>query len=459
MLIILPRVNCNSFRYLLKNCLRTYQSWQKVIMKDEVMPPSRSDPIIKKLDNQLFNSIFTPELENLTELFKKHNYELKIAGGAVRDILMDIKPTDLDFATDATPDEMKNMFEEAEVRMINNKGEKHGTITARINDKENFEITTLRIDTHTNGRHAKVQFTKDWKLDALRRDLTINSMFLDLEGRVYDYFFGYDDLQERRVAFVGNPTCRIQEDYLRILRYFRFYGRIAEQPDTHDEQIIIAIKENINGLEGISGERIWSEWSKILSGNYVKELTLKMLECDIARYVGLPEKLNIENFISVCDISKKNNISLQPITLLAVMLKNEDEVLKVHKRLKFSAYERDLALFIVRYWEDKPSTDLLRFYKRILIHYKGNVSNLRSYICELLKCKQQFSLAEDIRKTVIPRFPITGYMLQQYVTKRTMMGTVIRKLKDIWLDKNFKISVDELLQEVPRIVSELEDNN
>ncbi|CAL7950164.1 unnamed protein product [Xylocopa violacea] len=428
-------------------------------MKDELMPPSRSDPIVKKLDNTLFNSVFTPELTSLLQLFKKYNYELKLAGGAVRDILMDIQPKDLDFATDATPDEMKNMFEKEDVRMINNKGEKHGTITARINDKENFEITTLRIDTHTNGRHAKVEFTKNWKLDALRRDLTINSMFLDFEGRVYDYFFGYDDLQKRKVAFVGNPSHRIKEDYLRILRYFRFYGRIAEQPDAHDEQIILAIKENINGLEGTSGERIWSEWSKILSGNYAKELTLKMLECGFARYAGLPEKLNIENFESVYDATRKNSIILQPITLLALLLKNEDEVFEVHNRLKFSAYERDLALFILRYWEDKPSTDLLKFYKRILIHYKGKVSNVRSHICELLKCKQHFSLAEDIEKIVIPRFPITGYMLEKYIKRRTMMGIVIKELKNIWLDKNFEITADELLQEVPRIVSELEDND
>lgn len=96
-----------------------------------------------------------------------------------------------------------------------------GTVTSRINDKENFEVTTLRIDKITNGRHAEVVFTNDWKLDALRRDLTINSMFLDLEGRIYDYFFGYDDLQKKRVVFVGNPVTRIQEDYLRILRYHR----------------------------------------------------------------------------------------------------------------------------------------------------------------------------------------------------------------------------------------------
>lgn len=438
---------------------QVHRTWQSFIMKDELIPLNRSNPVIKKLDNPLFHSIFTPELNILAELFKKYNYELKIAGGAVRDILMDIKPLDLDFATDATPEEMKTMFVKENVRMINNRGERHGTITARINDKQNFEITTLRIDTHTDGRYAKIKFTKDWKLDALRRDLTINSMFLDFEGKIYDYFFGYDDLQKRRVVFVGNPSHRIKEDYLRILRYFRFYGRIAEQPDVHDESTIIAIKENIHGLQRISGERIWSEWSKILSGNYAKELTLKMLKCNIARYVGLPENPNIENFKIVYDVFKKNNISLQPITFLAVMLKDENEVFQLHNRLKLSAYDRDLALFLTRYWEDKPSIDLLKFYKSILVHSKGNIINTRNYICELLKCKKYFNFAEDIEKIIIPRFPVSGNMLKQHVKKGKMMGIVIKELKNIWLDKNFEMNAEELLHEVPRIISELEDKN
>ena len=105
--------------------------------------------------------------------------------------------------------------------MINTNGERHGTVTPRINDKQNFEITTLRIDVITNGRHAEVQFTTDWQLDAYRRDLTINSMFLGFDGTVYDYFNGYEDLMKRRVRFVGDPDMRIKEDYLRILRYFR----------------------------------------------------------------------------------------------------------------------------------------------------------------------------------------------------------------------------------------------
>jgi len=154
---------------------------------------------------------------------------------------MNKTPKDVDFATTATPVVMKDMFEAENIRMINMNGEKHGTITPRINDKENFEITTLRIDIVTDGRHAKVHFTTDWLLDANRRDLTINSMFLgnfficfniirynkktftDFDGNVYDYFYGYDDLLEKRILFVGDADTRIKEDYLRILRYFRYF--------------------------------------------------------------------------------------------------------------------------------------------------------------------------------------------------------------------------------------------
>ena len=139
------------------------------------------------------------------------------------------------------------MFAEENIRTFNEQGEKHGTVTTRINEKENFEVTTLRIDKVTDGRHAEVEFTKDWKIDAERRDLTINSMFLDLEGRLYDFFGGRNDLQQERIAFVGNTVKRIQEDYLRILRYFRFYGRIVGEGElkrlkNHEHETIKDIK-------------------------------------------------------------------------------------------------------------------------------------------------------------------------------------------------------------------------
>ncbi|CAH1388636.1 unnamed protein product [Nezara viridula] len=233
---------------------------------------------------------------------------LIIAGGAVRDILLGKTPKDVDFATTATPDEMKKMFEEEGVRMINNKGEKHGTITARINN-ENFEVTTLRIDKVTDGRHAEVEFTTDWELDANRRDLTINSMFLGTDGQVYDYFGGYEDLKKRRVAFVGDPSKRIQEDYLRILRYFRFFGRIAEDPDSHEEETIDAIKNNISGLGKITGERIWLELSKILSGNYVSSIIQSIISVGAGPYIGFPPTPSVGELISVWERSVDRGMS------------------------------------------------------------------------------------------------------------------------------------------------------
>ena len=134
--------------------------------------------ITQKIDTPEYRTLLTPSLTKLAELFKSNNYELRVAGGAVRDILMGINPHDVDFATTATPDQVKKMLTNANIRMINSNGEKHGTITARIDDKENFEVTTLRIDVVTDGRHAVVEYTQDWQLDAGRRDLTINALYL-----------------------------------------------------------------------------------------------------------------------------------------------------------------------------------------------------------------------------------------------------------------------------------------
>ncbi|XP_023212200.1 CCA tRNA nucleotidyltransferase 1, mitochondrial-like isoform X2 [Centruroides sculpturatus] len=239
-----------------------------------------------KLSTPLFQTLLTPEVKELASIFQRYGYELRIAGGAVRDLLMNKQPLDIDFASTATPQQMKEMFTAENIRMISAKGESHGTISVRINDKENFEITSLRIDVKTDGRHADVVFTTDWQLDASRRDLTINSMFLGLDGTLYDYFNGTDDLNKHRIIFVGDPTLRIKEDYLRILRYFRFYGRIAVDPNCHDADTLNAIRENAEGLGGISGERIWMEWSKILTGNHCKEIVKTMIEIGLSPYIG-----------------------------------------------------------------------------------------------------------------------------------------------------------------------------
>lgn len=245
---------------------------------------SQMEGEVAKIFSSEFKSILTPEVNTLSSAFIDHGYELRIVGGAVRDLLKGIKPKDIDFSTNATPEEMIHVFNDKKIRYIET-GLQHGTLTAHIN-KQDFEVTTLRVDVETDGRHAKVKFTNDWKVDAERRDLTFNAMSLALDGTLYDYFNGKQDLEQNYVRFVGDPRQRIVEDYLRILRYFRFYGRIATSPNQHDKDTLDIIKDTAKGLKMIAVERIWVELAKILVGNHAPSLLKLMYDLDVASYIG-----------------------------------------------------------------------------------------------------------------------------------------------------------------------------
>lgn len=415
----------------------------------------RVSPRTMKLDSPQFRALFTPEVKELVDIFKRHGHELRIAGGAVRDLLMHKQPHDLDFATTATPTEMKEMFDNEGVRMINSRGEKHGTITARINDKTNFEVTTLRVDVVTDGRHAEVEFTTDWHTDANRRDLTVNALFLGLDGTVYDYFHGLEDLEKRRVAFVGDPARRIQEDYLRILRYFRFYGRIAVEPDSHEPETLTAIRENVGGLARISGERLWTELKKILVGNFNKELVCRIVDVGAAPFLGLPESPDLHDFCKVCDASR--TLEPQPTTLLSALLQNESEVMNMHNRLKLSAYERDLALFVVAHREDKKSfEDRLKPFQALLFTTKGKVGDVQEWICEVLKYRADAELLERFRCWDVPKFPVNGNMLlERGLRSGPKFATVLARLKEMWFDSDFTMTAEQLLEKLPDILAEV----
>eukprot|EP00090_Calanus_glacialis_P011086 TRINITY_DN19564_c0_g1_i1.p1 TRINITY_DN19564_c0_g1~~TRINITY_DN19564_c0_g1_i1.p1 ORF type:complete len:427 (-),score=146.80 TRINITY_DN19564_c0_g1_i1:75-1355(-) len=410
-----------------------------------------------KLESAKFHNVLTPELDTLSSLFTKHGYELRIAGGAVRDLLMDKAPADIDFATTATPDQMKDMFEKEEIRMINNQGEKHGTITARINDKENYEVTTLRIDKVTDGRHAEVEFTTDWQLDANRRDLTINSMFLGLDGLVYDYFNGTEDLKAKKVKFVGDPVQRIQEDYLRILRYFRFYGRISTVSDNHDDDTIAAIKSNVGGMERISGERIWMEWKKILIGNYAKELTIKMIEVGLGPFIGLPSEPNIDEFKKVITLCQANQTQLGPTALLAALLKDQTQVMNLHDRLRLSGLERDLCLFVVANRGDIPHPTPIRPYQFMAVDSKAKVQDTRLFIDQVLKYRGNMDLAKEFSTWEMPRFAVTGNHLKEAgCPPGRIMSLILGKLKETWKESDFEISLEELMKQIPKVLDSID---
>ncbi|XP_049434726.1 CCA tRNA nucleotidyltransferase 1, mitochondrial [Epinephelus fuscoguttatus] len=401
-----------------------------------------------QLKTSEFQSLFTEGLNGLAVVFEKHQHELRIAGGAVRDLLSGKRPEDVDFATTATPEEMKEMFQKAGIRMINNKGEKHGTITARLNN-ENFEVTTLRVDVQTDGRHAEVEFTTDWQKDAERRDLTINSMFLGLDGTLYDYFKGYEDLQNRKVRFVGSADQRIKEDYLRILRYFRFYGRVASEPDNHEPETLASIRENSRGLAAISGERIWQELKKMVVGNHAAHLLELMYSLELAQYIGLPPDGNVEEMRRVCQNAEDH--SPKPMTILAALFSRPEEVEKMDLRLKVSKEERTLALFLIKHRrelrksEDEP--DSLKPFTDFIIDSRE--LDTQSKVCELLKYQGEEKLLAELSRWTIPRFPVSGHDLRKMgITTGKEIGTTLQKLRDIWKRSGYQMDKDELLSYV-----------
>lgn len=197
---------------------------------------------------------------SLIETIEKHGYRARFAGGSVRDRLLGQVPHDYDIATDATPDQVCTIFKQKTYKVIPT-GLDHGTVTV-VYRTIAFEITTLRTDVRTDGRHAEVVFGTCFEEDAKRRDFTVNAMYEDAQGKIYDYFAGKEDLAAKKLRFVGEPEQRIKEDYLRILRYFRFWAKLGFTPD---DGALAAITSHKDGLNGISVERITAELLKTLA--------------------------------------------------------------------------------------------------------------------------------------------------------------------------------------------------
>ena len=301
-----------------------------------------------------------------------------------------------------------------------------------------------------------MEFTRNWGLDAERRDLTVNSMFLGFDGKVYDFFGGQKDLEARRVAFVGDPEKRIREDYLRILRYFRFYGRLARNPDEHEEKTMKAIEANVQGLQMISGERIWMELKKILSGNHVEAVVKRMMETGLKEELGLPQTLNYEEMTRVNSRAKDNGTApLSPPTLLASLLEHRQDLLNAHTRLKMSGLERDTALFVM---EHRNLSDAnLKLCKCWWVDSKTkSSSNVKSIIEEVIRYHGNAGLLQDFQAEEFPRLPIGGKDLKEAgCPPGPPIGTLMEKLKEEWKESDFSMDKDQLMALIPTLLDQV----
>jgi len=379
---------------------------------------------IENVDSVEFKNLMTPELLKLGKVFNQNNYDIRLVGGAVRDLMLGKSPKDIDLASDATPQKMQDILSNAGIKTVPT-GIEHGTITAVING-EPFEITTLRSDDKTDGRKAEVSFITNWKEDARRRDLTYNAMSIDFDGRLYDYFDGMNDLQNKVSKFVGDPEERIKEDYLRILRYFRFQSKIANP--VWDEETIQAIKSNVLGLRKISAERVWQEVSKMLMGSNLDAILTYMNQTGVTGAIGL----TTNNKEQLDRITYDH-----PVVGLAVLVSDSN----ISDRWKMSRGEKDLLHFLVT----NKKTRLVQKTAEDMIIAGEDKAKLIA-LAQMQGLKQ---LADTLVQFQPPVFPVQGRdLLDKGMTSGPSVGIALDKLKSIWKDSNYKLSKQQLLDKL-----------
>ncbi len=357
----------------------------------------------------------------IAEALASEGKSLWLVGGCVRDSLIGKNPKDIDLCTDATPDEQIAIYKDYGFS-VHETGLQHGTLTV-VMAGEPYEITTLRTEANHDGRHADVTWTTDLEADLARRDLTINAMAVTMTGELIDPFGGASDLEDGIVRFVGNPSDRMKEDYLRILRFFRFHARFASS-DHVDPFTMDAIMANVRGLETISVERIWMEMSKIISGpNAVR--TMDIIQLSITNAIELPRG-NLRKLENALVNGVKN-----PAVLMAAYL--GPYVGTVAQAWKWSKADCQAAMYAIA--NNNVDLDQLR----VLLTRSVPVSVI-----------SELAALNGIDRTKvdgweIPVFPVSGNDLMDRMDPGPQMGQTIRRLRDMWAKSDFTMDKTALL--------------
>ncbi|AEV91715.1 MAG: palindromic element RPE1 domain-containing protein [Rickettsia slovaca] len=361
-------------------------------------------------------------------------YKLPLEASYPRDRL-EKGSCDIDIATNLTPSEVTNILSGAKIKTIPT-GLKFGTITATLNN-EKFEITTLRKDIECNGRHAKVIFTNDFAEDAARRDFTINALsYCPFKNEIYDYFEGFKDLQQEKVVFIGEALDRIKEDYLRILRFFRFSSYYANQLDDGNFKACKALKD---GLKTLSRERIKSEMDKIIVSKRAAQILKAMFEIGILELIFSIQNYEIKFF------EQANDFKLELVTRYALLLYCQKDLnLKVFLDWKFSKHEAMQILSITNFLNDaKFNMKKIWFEKK---NYKEYL--LAARIIGKLNHSQvkEFILKYDA--LLRPKFQVNGNDLLNMNIEKKKIGAKLEYLKNFWIEQDFKPSKLELLAQL-----------
>lgn len=393
-----------------------------------------------------------PNLQRLLAALTVDGEEARIAGGAVRDALLGREIGDVDIATTNLPQATLDRATGAGFRAIPT-GFDHGTVTVIVNGKP-VEVTTLRADVETDGRHAKVAFGRDWQADAERRDFTINGLYALPNGEVVDLVGGLGDIDMKLLRFIGDPEDRIREDYLRVLRFFRFFAwHGSGRPDAEGLKASARLKE---GLTGLSAERVWMEMRKLLAAPDPSRALLWMRQASVLTTV-MPEteKWGIDAIHGLVAAERENGWPPDPLLrLMAIIPPNAERIDSLATRLRFSNVETKR----LQAWaqvgdltDDLSQTDLDR-----LAYSKG-----REAVMDRLQLKAGSAIASEkptdhfvnalqhLEGWRQPRLPISGAdLVASGMKPGPEMGKRLAELEAEWIASGFKLDRETLLEKL-----------
>ncbi len=378
-----------------------------------------------------------PGLHRLFDVVQEAGATLRLVGGSVRDGLLNLPVSDIDLAIDREPVWVMTLLQKEKIKVIPT-GIDHGTVTAVI-EKRPYQITTLRVDVETFGRKAQVAFTEDWVQDAQRRDFTINALYANQDGQLFDPVGGLEDLEAKRIRFIGNAEQRIKEDYLRILRFFRFSARFGHEP--FDAEGLGACKLYASHIPYLARERITEEFLKILDLPNPLYTFQAMNDTRVLTYIlhpGTWEDLKILVLL-------EKELGLQPTCMvrLAAFRPILSEI-KAHLRLS-TAQESTLRFLSGNHslvddasfkqeaykWGKERAFDLA-----LLQTTKCVVKKERSFQEGIVALKK---LHEVFDSWIVPEFPLSGKdILKQGIKKGERIGVLLKEVESWWLSQDLK---------------------
>ncbi len=389
---------------------------------------------------------------NVDKIFKSisdfsNNSEVRYVGGCVRKILNKEKVNDIDLAANIEPKSLSKALERNKVHYYES-GIEHGTITAIIN-KEKFEITSLRKDISTDGRHAVVEFTDNWYEDASRRDFTFNSIYSDLKGNLYDPFNGKKDLENGEIKFIGDPEKRIKEDYIRILRYIRFFLNYSKKK--HDNKIIKIIKKNISGILKISSDRLLDELKKLILSEGFLKLNKDIFCLEIINLI-FPQLKNINLFKNLNKYARENIASQDFIFLLCLMIIDEtDNSDYFLYKFNISNEDKKRIKFLKNMYpklRDKKTFSEKNLWKILYLNKNNLLNDLINF--KIFQSKNVdnkiIKLKEFFIKQPPPEFHVKAKLLMEKynLEEGKQLGNKLKQIESVWIDNSFKISENEI---------------